>query len=557
MLGQKTSSMNNLEEQSQNLSRVSQLLVHSPEIVPCEVQEGDDSKNRDSLSEPECLEQDSHPLSAALESSIKESSQAELFLGSPVLDTVKKTEIQELVESCRGGNYLGFLDNIIKCGNSNNPRSPSPGLQSVPADHCKDQKAQLENIAISNKQLIDKYHDLMQNDMIMKSDLAAMAACLENERKSHEMTKKELESTHLCLSEAKKEADLLQGKHRLENQHLKEELARTMSHAKDKKKIYSRISKELKETTLQLEKLECEKDQAVARSQELQMSLHQCREQLDQNSTYNEASQQKIQDLQEENNKLKTNFRKVQQELQQALHSISVNKGTLENTIHLQKNMKEEKAELIKKLDKLKIELDSETKRANQKKEENEQLDLQLKEEQFKNTKYQTEYWKLHSLTQSRRKMLQDHRINEAEMKEMVSELQTQLTNKKALCSQLEIQSKHLQDELDQQLMRNKKQKDELCLQRKQTEAELQTVQQQLQVEKRHLLSQSEAFAETKVQHEQALQRMNKELLMLTKSYESSSATAKRYQKLYNDEICHSMKLASQLRMGSIISRCT
>ncbi|XP_029685626.1 myosin-11-like [Takifugu rubripes] len=451
----------------------------------------------------------------------------------------------------------------------------------LPHVHCNEEKAQQQNIEILKEKLEDTHHDLILNAMIMKdvcsydnktptlkSDLAAMAACLENERKSHEMIKKELESTYLCLSEAKKEADLLQDKHRLETQRLKEELKErkdllkelsgAVSLGKDKENNVSRISKELKETTLQLEKLQCEKDQAVARSQELQASLQQCRERLNQKSTYNETSEQKIQDLQAENNKLKTNFMEVQQELQQARQSISMNKGTLKNTIRLQKAMIQEKAELIKKLDKLKRELDSETKRANQNKEENDWLSLQLKEELLKNTKYQKKTWKLHSLTKSTSKMLQDQRINEAEMtemKEMVSKLQTQLMKEKALCSQLETQSNHLQDELDRQLRRNKMLKDELYLQRTRNEAELQTFQQQLQVEKRRLPSQSEAFEEkqafeeTKVQHEQDLQKMKKELLMLTKSYKSSCADAQRYQKLYNDETRHSMALASQLRM--------
>lgn len=458
----------------------------------------------------------------------------------------------------------------------------------LPHVYCNEEKALLENIEILKEKLEDANQDLILNAMIMKdvcsydnqmpslkSELAAMAACLENERKSHEMLKKELESTHLCLSEAKKEADPLQSKHGLENQHLKEELnilqeeskdlskklAIAVSHVKDKENKMSRISKELTETNLQLEKLQWEKDQAVARSQELQTSLHQCREQLDQNRTYNEASEQQIQDLQEENNKLKTNVRKVQQELQQTFYSVSVNKGTLENTIRFQKAMEQEKDELIKKLDKLKRELDSETKRANQNKAENERLDLQLKEELLKNTEYQKKTWKLHSLRKSTKKMLQDQRIHEAEMaevKEMVSKLQTQLTKEKARYSQLEMDSKHLEDKLDQQVMRNQRLKDELYLQRKQTEEELQTLQQQLQMEEHHLPSQSKAFEEKqvfeemKLQHEQALQKMEKELLMLTKSYKSSCADAKRYQKLYNDETRHCMALASQLRMAQL-----
>lgn len=449
---------------------------------------------------------------------------------------------------------------------------------------CSEENALLENIEILKEKLENASQDLNLNAMIIKdvcsyynqtptlnSELAAMTACLENERQAHELLKKELESTHLCLSETKKEVDLLQGKHRLE--HLKEEinilrgeskdlsrkLLIAVTHATDKENKISRISEQLKEATLQVEKLQWEKDQAVAQIHELQKSLCQCREQLDQNGTYNEAREQQIQDLQEENNKLKANIWKVQHNLQQTLYNFS---ASLENNIHKNKAMEQEKAELVKKIDRLKREVESETMRANQNKGEVERLDLQLKEELLKNIKCQNKNWKLHNLTKSTKKMLQDQRIHDAEMveiKEMMSVLQTQLTKEKALCSQLEENSKQLKEELFQQVRSNNMLKDDLQIQRGQTEKDLQTLQQRLQVAEQLLLSQSEAseenkqtFAETMLQHEQALQKKEKELMMLTESYISSCANAERYQKLYNDETRHRLALESQLRMTQL-----
>lgn len=453
----------------------------------------------------------------------------------------------------------------------------------LPHVYCSEENALMENIEILKEKLENASQDLNLNAMIikdvcsyynqmptLKSELAAMTACLENERQAYELLKKELESTHLCLSEAKKEVDLLQGKPRLENQHLKEEinvlrgeskdfsrkLLIAVTHATDKENKISRISEQLKETTLQVEKLQWEKDQEVARIHELQKSLCQCREQ---NRTYNEAREQQIQDLQEENNKLKANIWKVQHNLQQTLYNFS---ASLENNIHKNKAMEQEKAELIKKLDRLKREVVSETMRANQNKEEMERLDLQLKEELLKNIKCQNKNWKLHNLTKSTKKMLQDQRIHDAEMveiKEMLSMLQTQLTKEKVLCSQLEENSKKLKEELDQKVRSNTMLKDDLQIQREQTEKDLQTLQQRLQVAEQLLLSQSEAseenkqtFAETMLQHEQTLQKKEKELMMLNESYISSCANAERYQKLYNDETRHRLALESQLRMAQL-----
>lgn len=456
----------------------------------------------------------------------------------------------------------------------------------LPRVYCSEENALLENIEILKEKLENASQDLNLNAMIikdvcsysnqtptLKSELAAMTACLENERQAHELLKKELESTRLCLSETKKEVDLLQGKHRMENQHLKEEinilrgeskgfsrkLLIAVTHATDKENKISRISEQLKETTLQVEKLQLEKDQEVARIHELQKSLCQCREQLDQNRTYNEAREQQIQDLQEENNKLKANIWKVQHNLQQTLYKFS---ASLENSIHQNKAMEQEKAELIKKLDRLKREVELETMRANQNKEEMERLDLHLKEELLKNMKCQNENWKLRNLTKSTKKMLHDQRIHEAEMveiKEMMSMLQIQLTKEKARCCQLEENSKQLKEELDQQVRINNMLKDDLQIQGEQTEKDLQTLQQRLQAAEQLLLSQSEAseenkqtFAETMLQHEQTLKKKEKELMMLNESYISSCANAERYQKLYNDETRHRLALESQLRMAQV-----
>lgn len=458
-----------------------------------------------------------------------------------------------------------------------------------PHMYGSEEKVLLESIEILKEKLDDASQDLILNAMIMKnvcsydnqmpslkSELAAMTACLEKERQSCEMLKIELESTHVCLNEAKKEAEFLQEKHKQESKHLQDELrflrdeSKDVStklliaeaNEKDGENKLSRISKQLNEMKLHVENLQWEKDQAVARSHELKKSLDQCKRQLEQNRTFNENREQQMQDLQDENTRLKADLRKVQQDLQESLYEVSVIKGTLENNIRHHKAVELEKAELIKKLDQLKRVADSETKRANQNKEERDRLDIQLKEELLKNTECQKKNWRLHSLAKSTKKMLQDQRIHDAEMaeiKETVSMMKTQLTKEKALCGHLEKTNKHLKEELDQEVRSNNKLKDDLNFQREQTENDLQSLKQRLQLAEQLLLSQSEAseknkktFEDTMLRHEQALQEKERELAMLDECRHLLCSEKERFRKLYNEERQHCRELESQLRMAEV-----
>lgn len=458
-----------------------------------------------------------------------------------------------------------------------------------PHMYSSEEKALLESIEILKEKLDDASQDLILNAMIMKnvcsydnqmpslkSELAAATACLEKERQSYEMLKNELESTHVCLNEAKKEAEFLQDKHKQENKHLKDELrflreeSKDFStklliaeaNTKDRESKLSRISKQLNETNLHVENLQWEKDQAVAQSQELKKSLDQCRRQLDQNRTFNENSEQQMQDLQDENTRLKADLRKVQHDLQESLYEFSVIKGTLDNNIRHHKAVEVENAELIKKLDQLKRVTDSETKRANQNKEERDRLDIQLKEELLKNTECQKKNWKLHSLAKSTKKMLQDQRIHDAEMaeiKETVSMMKTQLTKEKALCTHLEKTNKHLKEELDKEVRSNNKLKDELRFQREQTDNDLQSLKQRLQLAEQLLLSQSETseknqktFEDAMLRHEQTLQEKDRELTMLDECRRLLCSEKEGFRKLYNEERQHCRELESQLRMAEV-----
>lgn len=458
-----------------------------------------------------------------------------------------------------------------------------------PHMYGSEEKALLESIDILKEKLDDTNQDLILNALIMKnvcsydneipslkSELAAATACLEKERQSYEMLKNELESTHVCLNEAKKEAEFLQDKHTQENKHLKDELqflceeskdcSRKLllaeSNAKDRENKLSRISKQLNETNLYAENLQWEKDQAVARGQELKKSLDQCKRQHDQIKTFNENREQQMQDLQDENTKLKANLRKVQQDLQVSLYEVSKIAGTVKNKIRHHKVIELEKAELIKKLEQLKRVADSESKRANKNKEERDQLDIQLKEELLKNTECQKKNWKLHSLAKSTKKMLQDQRIHDAEMteiKEKVSMMKTQLTKEKALCSHLEKMNKNLKEELDQEVRSTNNLKDELHLQREQAENDLQTLKQRLHVAEQLLLSQSKAleqskktFEDTLLRHEQTLQEKEREMPMLDECRHLLGSEKERFRKLYNEERKHCRELESQLRMVEV-----
>lgn len=458
-----------------------------------------------------------------------------------------------------------------------------------PHMYSSEEKALVESIDILKEKLDDASQDLILNAMIMKnvcsydnqmpslkSELAAATACLEKERQAFEVLKSELESTHVCLNEAKKEVEFLQDKHRQEKKYLKDELhllqeeckdlstklSIAEANAKDGETKLSRISKQLSETNLRVENLQWEKDQAVARSHELKKSLDQCKRQLDQNITFNENTEQQMQDIQEENTRLKADLKKVQHDLQVSLYKVSVTEGTLKNNIRQHKAVEVERAELIKKLDHVKRVADSETKRANQNKEERDRLDIKLKEELLKNTECQKRNLKLHNLAKSTKKMLQDQRIHDAEMaeiKETVSMMKTQLTKEKALCSQLEKTNTHLKEELDQEVRSNNNLKDELHIQGEQTENDLQSLKQRLHVAEQLLLSQSEAseknkktFEDAMLQHEQTLQEKERELAMLDECRHLLCSEKERFRKLYNEELQHCRELESQLRMAEV-----
>lgn len=458
-----------------------------------------------------------------------------------------------------------------------------------PYMYSSKEKALLESNEILKERLDDASQDLILNAMIMKnvcsynnqmpslkSALAAATACLEKQQQAYEMLKSELESTHVCLNEAKKEIEFLQDKYRQEQKYLKNELhllqeeSKDLSsklsiaeaNAKDGENKLSRISKQLNETNLLVENLQWEKDQAVARSHELKKSLDQCKRQLDQNINFNENMEQQMQDLQDDNTRLKADLKKVQHDLQVSLYKVSVTEGTLKNNIRHRKAVEVERVELIKKLDQVKRVADSEMKRANQNKEERDRLDIKLKEELLKNTECQKKNWKLHNLAKSTKKMLQDQRIHDAEMaeiKETVSMMKTHLTKEKAVCSRLEKTNKHLKEELDQEVRSNNNLKDELHIQREQTENDLQRLKQRLHVAEQLLLSQSEAseknkktFEDTMRQNEQTLQEKERELSMLDECRHLLCSEKERFCKLYNEELQHCRELESQLRMAEV-----
>lgn len=409
-----------------------------------------------------------------------------------------------------------------------------------------------KDIRMMEVNLEDARTCLKQKDNFLsatESNLAATYHSLEKEKQTCEKLRKELRLANNALSDAKWEAELHEDKHCCEIEDLKNEL-KIVRREKDELALNLLMHEgHAKNTNKAARNLLMEKNQAVAQCHELQKNWQQCRDRLDQELTLAKAREQDIQNLEKENNKTMAESRQVKYDLQLAHHKISVLEGTLKNNISQHKAMEVEKAELIKTVDKLKRKVDSETKRADQSKEEKDHLDILFKQELLKTRECKMKNQKLYKLAHSRKNKLQDHKVLNAEMgeiKEKVSMLQTELTKEKTLRSQLEEDSRNL-----------KEKKDELEDETRQRDKDFHALFQRLQVAEHHVHSQSQEVQKKKkyieeiTQHyEKRQQEYEKNINILNEAYNSTNSKVNEYSMLCQQKQNLCLELENQLRIA-------
>lgn len=425
-------------------------------------------------------------------------------------------------------------------------------------DKTKSKEQTSENVKLQNEirilkvNLKDATTCLKQrnnNLSAIKSDLAATNDSLEKMNTTCEMLSKELKLANNSLSEAKWEAEIQKDMHCREIQDFKEEL-NIVCREKDELAVnLLRLEERVKNENKAKGKLQLEKNQAVALCHELQKNWHHCREDLDQELTVVAAREQDIQNLKKENNKTMAELRQVKHDLQQALSKVSVLEGTLKNNTSQHKAIEVEKAELIKTVDKLKREVESETNRADQNKEEKDHLDILFKQELLKTRECKKKNQKLYGLAHSRKNKLKDQKVLDAEMgeiKEKVSMLHSELTKEKAMRSQLEEDSRNL-----------KEQKEELEDNTRQRDKEFHVLFKRLQQAEQHFHSQSEENQEKKKDredivhyYENMLKNYEKKITMLNEAYNSSNKKNNEYSELYKQKQDRCVELERQLRIA-------